>query len=136
VPEEVTEPVEAQAEDVVHIVALVAAPRSGNMKVWLPPVKSAEVIVAVKPFAVAVDCGLIAIESLPAVVEEKVAELVVVKVEEKTPEVWVKPVIFCKTPAPVNLETPDVDNEPSLETTKVSVPPTSSSKRLGVPAPV
>ena len=39
-----------------------------------------------KALVVTDDCGLIAIESDPAVEEENVAELVVVKVEAKVPE--------------------------------------------------
>ena len=64
-----------------------AAARSGSRNVWFPTVKSAVESVAVKEL-VAVDvCGLIAIESVLAVVDEKVAEFVVVKVEENAPEV-------------------------------------------------
>ena len=70
-----------------QIVAEVAAAKSGSKKVWFPTVKSAVERVAVKEL-VAVDVwGLIAIESVLAVVEENIAELVVVNVEEKTPEV-------------------------------------------------
>ena len=53
----------------------------------MPTVRSAVEIVAVKPFAVPEDCGLIAIESDPDVDEENKAVLVVVKVEAKVPEV-------------------------------------------------
>lgn len=67
-------------------VSVVAAPRFGKVKVWSPTVKSAVVIVAVKPLAVPVVCGLMAIRSLPDVVEPKMAELVVVSVAANAPE--------------------------------------------------
>lgn len=61
----------------------------GSVQVWAA-VRSAEVKVPVKALVVTVDCGLMAMESEPAVDEEKVALLDPVRVTAKEPEVEVK----------------------------------------------
>jgi len=58
----------------------------GSVQVWAA-VRSALVRVPVKEAVAVVVCGLMAIVSVLAVVELKVAELVVVRVELKTPPV-------------------------------------------------
>ncbi len=70
------------------MVAELAAAKSGKLNVWLPIVRSEDEIVAVKAAALVL-FGFKAIESELAVVDEKSAEFVVVKVAAKAPELWV-----------------------------------------------
>jgi len=98
---------------------------SGNVQV-LPAVRSAEVIVPVKDAVAVVVCGLIAIVSVLAVVELKVAELVVERVTLCVPDTCVKPVRPEMAPAEdmaqLVVEMATVFAPPPIATAPVEVP--------------
>lgn len=99
---------------------------SGKVQVLFDPVRSDEVIVPVKVLVAVVVWGLMAMMSVFAVVEPKVAELVVVSVEEKAPDAWVNPVRPDIAPAELTsqlvVSTARVPLPPPIETRPVEVP--------------
>ena len=101
---------------------------SGNVQV-LPAVRSAEVIVPVKDAVAVVVCGLIAIVSVLAVVELKVALFVVDKVTLCVPEACVKPVRPEMAPAEDMAQL-------VVEMATVSAPPPIATAAFVVPVPM
>lgn len=110
------------AKILIQKVSDVAAAKFGKRYVWAPTVKSSEEMVAVKALVVVVDCGLIAIESAPEVVEEKVVEPVVALVIVVAPDPAFKAIEVEEAVLPIVMVSAAVPPVPILITSAAVAP--------------